>query len=56
MWNLALIGRVVSEKKIMVIYMYTAPGQRQKTPELNCFHEQYYSVNKVLCCKFFSIK
>ena len=40
--------------KIMVMYMYIASGQGQTTPWV-IFDLQYYSVNIVLCCKFFSI-
>ena len=67
--TLALIGGLVSEKKMFEsngyihVYMYTCiytciqPLDRcRQPPEVNVFHEQYYSVNIVLCCKFSSIK
>ena len=52
---MASIDQVVSVEKMLkmvVIYMYIAPGQGQTTPGVNGFHKLYFSVNSVLCCKF----
>ena len=53
--NLALIGKVVSEikiVKIMVIYMYMyMTGQGQTTLGVIFFQKCKFSVNLAICCK-----
>ena len=47
-----------SSLKIIIIYMYIAPGQGQTTPGVKFLSltVSYHSVNIVLFCKFSSIK